>query len=317
MTPPRSRTAHRSVALLGALLLPLGLAACTGSETDDDVEDTTARPASVALGATAASGEAAAEPLSATLGVVVTLRSRRGEGSDQRFGAAGAQLAAYRMSLGEAEVDLEVVDDDGTTAGARDAVASLVEAGVAGIVVASQGEHLSEALADAADAGVPVLLPYDRRDTLPDGVWQTGPSASAVDAALLEALRADGHESPYVVTADGLEVDGVGSADGATYRPGRAGQVVRRALDALDTGSADAVVVAGSASTQADLVARFAGVGADTAVPLYLSPEALSPAFPRALVDEADALVGGLVSVGATVPPRSSPPCAWPTRTPT
>lgn len=282
-----------AAALAGSLAL--ALAACSSEEEPPTGGDAApAAPAAVEIAVDQAAAGTDEEPV--RVGVVLTLRSRPGEGADHRLDAAGAQVAAYRLSLGEGEVSLVTVDDGGTEQGARDAVAQLDEQGVAGIVVASDGAHLRPALEDASAAGLPVLLPYAAPRTLPDGVWSTGPSQGAVDAALLAALRADGHDRPYVVTGDGVRLDGVGSADAATYRPGRASRIVADVVRAVGSGAADSVVLGGSAASLADLVARLAGRDPD--LPVYLSDQALTAPFARALAEEAGSLLSGMRTAG-------------------
>lgn len=288
--------ARSAAALVGAI--SLSLVGCTSGddERSGGAGGDVAVPAPVAL----AIDEAVVsteDPVE--VGVVLTLRSRPGEGAERRLDAAGAQVAAYRLSAGGAEVSLVAVDDGGTVEGARGAVAGLVEEGVAGIVVASEGRHLGAALEDASEAGMPVLLPYDAPRRLPEGVWSTAPSSSAVDARLLASLRAEGHESPFVVTGDGVRLDGVGSADAATYRPGRASRIVADVVRAVDSGAADSVVLGAAAPSLADLVTRLAGRDPD--LPVYLSPQAVSASFDRALLEQAGTLLSGLRTVGPDV----------------
>lgn len=267
------------------------LAACSSDDEDGPVDQAApAAPAAVEI----AAGVTAGEPI--RVGVLLTLRSRPGEGADHRLDAAGAQVAAYRASLGGTDVTLVTEDDGGTSRGARDAVARMVDEGVSGIVVASDGRHLARALGDASEAGVPTLLPYAAPAGIPEGVWSTGPSQPALEAALLAALREDGNDRPYVVTGDGVSLDGVGSADAAGYRPGRAGRIVDDVVRAAEAGDVDSVVLGASASSLADLVTRIAGQAPD--LPVYLSDQALTAPFARAVVDEAGALLSGMRTVG-------------------
>ena len=280
-----------------AVALGLVLGACSGSEGQDDqpaagpAEPAGGAPAEVALPALA---EAVPdEPV--RVGLLVTLRSEPGEGQDLVAAAEGAAVAAYRLRLGGADVELEVVDDQGTTQGATEAVQEMLDAEVAGIVAATRGEHLDDALVTATDAGTPVLLPYDRSGALPTGAFATGPSATAVDRALLAGMEADGLERPYVLSADGVEADGVGSADAAAV-----GQDVDGAVEAVaaafDEGRVDSVLVAAAASTQARVVAVLQGAAPQ--VPVVLTPEALSPAFADGLAESSGTTAGAFLSAG-------------------
>lgn len=294
-TPPRAR---RAAGLTLAALALTTLVACSG----DDGGEQPAAPASGAAGAAPAVELDAAgalaevgEPL--RVGVLVSLRSAPGEGQDVLTAAEGARVAAYRLGLGGADVELEVVDDAGTSEGATRAVADLVDAGVSGIVAASTGEHLQAAVGAAAGAGVPLLLPYERELTaLPDGVWATGPSGDAVDQALLAAMGERGLERPFVVSADGVDVDGVGSADREDYTGDNLGAVVARATRAVEDGTADSVVVAASATSQAQVVAALQGRG--STAPVVLSPEALSPGFATGLTEAGGTPAGEFLTVG-------------------
>ncbi|WIB13590.1 ABC transporter substrate-binding protein [Curtobacterium sp. MCPF17_052] len=123
------------------------------------------------------------------IGVVVTLGY--GEGSEWDEAAQGALVAAKRLTLGGTDVELVTRNDGGSASGAKRAVEQLVDSGVAGIVVASSGAHVSGALDAASDAGVPVVLPYADGG---DGSWSTAPSRASVSAAMQRAIR--GADSP-------------------------------------------------------------------------------------------------------------------------
>lgn len=230
------------------------------------------------------------------IGVVVTLRSEVGRGEGLLSAAAGAQVAESRLELGGGEVSLEVADDRGTADGARAAISQLLDEDVAGIVVATTGDHLGPALSVAADAETPVVAPY-LRDTSVDlpGVWVTGPDDTTVTARIQSALDADGLIRPFVVTGDGVpvDVDASGSADLGSSAP-RA--VARRVAREVRRGEVDSVVVGASAARQAAFVAALQGTDAD--VPVHLTPEALSPEFATLLVDAGGTTVGDLATVG-------------------
>jgi len=273
--------------------LALVATGCSDEESEEAVGDP-AEPARVEIAVDPAALDTEDAP---RIGVVLTLDSAPGQGADRRFGAAGAQVAAYRLDLGGSDVELEVVDDEGTDEGARTAMKGLVEAGVSGIVVASAGDHLDAALAETSDAGVPVLLPYYEPASTPDGVWVTGPDRASVDSQLLEALGEDGRDRPFVVTGDGVALDGVGSADSEALTGANTAAVVRRVLAAAEAGDVDSVVLGAAPGTLADLVGRLLGRGLD--LPIHLSPEAQSPVFARQLAEDTGTLPGGLISVGA------------------
>ncbi|MBE7324221.1 ABC transporter substrate-binding protein [Nocardioides sp. Y6] len=230
------------------------------------------------------------------IGVVVTLRSEDGLGEGLLSAAAGAQVAESRLELGGGEVMLEVADDRGTAEGARAAISDLVGQDVSGIVVATTGDHLTAALRAASDAGTPVVAPYLRDPSLDlPGVWATGPDDPTIAERLQETLDADGLLRPFVVTGDGVAVDVDAAASGSLDATGPkelARQVARRAR----SGGVDSVVVGASAPNQAAFVAALQG--ADTDVPVHLTPEALSPEFASALVEAGGTTMGDMATVG-------------------
>jgi hypothetical protein len=259
------------------------------------------------------------------IGVVVTLGD--GEGSEWDEAAQGALVAAKRLTLGGTDVELVTRNDGGSSGGAERAVKQLVDSGVAGIVVASSGAHVSGALDAAADAGVPVVLPYASSGS---DSWSTAPSSASVSKAMQRALR--GSDSPLLVdlgggAPSGMQFAHVVTADAATDDTALAATVAPRtgatsaattatpAAGADPTGApsddaaqaqaqadapvavdSDAVVVSGSAARQGAFVAALQS--ADVTVPVVLTPDATSPAFGTALAAANGSLSGTFVSAG-------------------
>jgi hypothetical protein len=246
------------------------------------------------------------------IGVVVTLGD--GEGSEWDEAAQGALVAAKRLTLGGTDVELVTRNDGGSTSGAKRAVQQLADAGVAGIVVASSGAHVSAALDAASEAGVPVVLPYAGGG---DGSWSTAPSPSSVSAAMQRAIR--GADAPLLVDLGGGAPSGIRfahvvTADSAADDSALATTVAERTgatststdpsadATAAPTDGApaepdsDAVVVSGSAARQGAFVAALQS--ADVTVPVVLTPQATSPAFGTALAAADGSLSGTFVSAG-------------------
>lgn len=199
---------------------------------------------------------------------------KAGEGSDYRDVAEGVRVAAYRFAMTGANVQIEVALDDGTVDGAAAALTSLAGRGVIGIIVASSGQHLRQAVA-ATPVGPAVLLPYDDAPADTTGVWSTGPTRAAVGAALTEALRQAGVSRPYLVTAPGQTGLGLSTAGSATLAADSAGQV----FDALNSGAADSVIIDASGLAQAQLTAQIQQRLGSRQVPILLTPAALTPPF--------------------------------------
>lgn len=269
--------------LAGALaLVAVTATGCTDEPDSPEVQAsfTPVAPPAVALAGTAEL------PAPLTLGVVVSTTSERGQGSEDLPLAAGARVAEFRAGReAQQPVRLQVVDDAGTAEGALAAVQSLLDARVAGIVYASHGSHVDAAVQAATAAGTAVLLPYDGRSADVQGVWRTGPSAAQVATAVQDLLADRGASRPYVLVGDGVgaEVGELAPADRrATVVVGNPLlQQAQAATTAVAEGRADALVVAGSATTQAEVLAALQE--SDATAPVVLGPDALSPVFAAAL----------------------------------
>lgn len=242
-------------------------------------------------------------PARTSIGVVVTLGD--GEGSEWNQAAQGAVVAQRRLQLGGTRVQLVTRNDSGTTEGARAAVQDLVRQGVAGIVVASSGQHVAAAAAAASDAGVPVVMPYAEHT---DDAWSTAPSTQSLGAAMQQALG--GADSALLVdlgggAPSGLRVAHVLTAGDtdltalATTVAERTGAGEASADDTADPAAAvdsDAVVVSGSAARQGSFVAALQA--ADVTVPVVLTPDATSPAFGAALTAAGGSVSGTFRTAG-------------------
>ena len=256
-------------------------------------------------------------PDGTTVGVVLTLGDA--EGAQWSEAAQGALVAERRLALGGTDVSVVAENDGGTDAGARDAVASLVEQGASGIVVATSGPHAAGAVAAAAEAGVPVVLPYASADDLGTDLGDarsTAPTAVQNGAALAVALG--DASSVLLVDAGGGSPQGVEVAQIATVArdadlTASAADIARLTGVVSPTGTgetgtgetapapvetpADAVVVSGPAARQGAVVAALQA--ADVSVPLVLTADATSPAFAEALVAAGGSSAGSMVTVGA------------------
>ena len=235
-----------------------------------------------------------------TIGVEVTLTSAPGEGAEWHDAAQGAVVAARRFALGGTKVALVAVNDKGTSAGATAAVKQLVGRNVAGIVMATSGSHVAAGLTEAAADKVPVLMPYDLGAGGAEGqAWSTGPGRQTTDSKLVTALAQRRLDAPLLVDAGGGPVTGLTPREVQSYAPGgdaaALAEGIARRQRQLDT-AVDSIVVSGAAELQAAVVAALQGSSVD--VPLVLTPQALSPAFPSALADAGGTLSGELLTVG-------------------
>ena len=121
---------------------------------------------------------------------MVSATSAPAQGTEWRHAAEGAQLAASRFARGGTTITLVPVNDKGTADGAIAAIQPLADKKVAGIVLATSGSHTRDALQEAAERDLPVLLPYatpagtcDRRG------WLTGAEDTVTDQRMVELLR--------------------------------------------------------------------------------------------------------------------------------
>lgn len=266
-----------AVALLGAL------SGCTGDAEADPLE-----PASVALGVD--------DVDDVTLGLVVSSVSDAGQGSEWLEASAGAEVAAYRFGLAGRTVSFSVVDDRGSAERAAKGVEKLVDEGVSGIVLATSGSHVQQALEVASDAGVPVVAPYLREGQVPGGVYVLGPSEKQLDARLAQAREIDGADATVVLVGDDSPTPALTGARTVTLDGSNLDRTIDDVVEGVEERDVDSVVVSASTTTQARVVAALQGEAPD--LPVYLTPEALSPRFADAIVRDDGTASGLLESVG-------------------
>lgn len=254
------------------------------------------------------------------IGVVLTLGSGEAEGSQWHQAAQGAVVAQERIRLGGNDIELVAEDDLGTASGGVDAVDSLINQGVSGIIYASSGDHLHDGLKAATDAGVPVILPYD---TVPEGVervWSLAPAAQDTADAL--AAEVAEFERPVHINAGGELPEGVDVAEELAFNAET--NIDDFAEDiALRTGAnpygngaytgggedeqtpppvtdnpADVVVVSGPAAMQARVV--FGLQTGNVSVPVILTDAALSPRFEQTLLELGGTVSSNLRTIGVS-----------------
>lgn len=130
-----------------------------------------------------------------SIGLILTVGNEGAQGSEWNQAAAGAQVAIERFNRSGANLTLITEDDRGTSAGAARAVEVLAQQNVSGIVIASRGNHVEEAVKAAEERGIPVILPYT--DAV-GGAWSLTPSPSDVTSLL---------ESHYSGTSRVVRID--------------------------------------------------------------------------------------------------------------
>ncbi|RRD05935.1 amino acid ABC transporter substrate-binding protein [Arachnia propionica] len=298
------RRTHGVFALLLAGMLCVG---CTGQEPDPEPSFTpvAAPPQPVAL-------TAEGLPEKVRIGVIVTLSSAPGEGADWPLAAEGARVAAERFQMGGHDVEIVVADDRGTPAGSSAAVDELVTQGVSGIVLATSGTHVVDAIAAARTHDTAVLLPYLTEDRyLADGAWATGLLRSTHDEAFHQTLEVQGGSHVIQVTAPGsIKPLRFAPQDEVYFDPGAQDhdEFLKELTEAAAEG-ADTIVILGDATTSALATAavRSSGLG----LPIILTNAATSPTFSTTLLETTGSLNGTYWTVGLpTDDPAGSRPDA-------
>lgn len=284
---------RRARLLTGCLvLLASALTTLAGCSKPEPAPPAPAPAANVAL--------AADVPADLKIGVLVSVTSAPAEGAQWRDAAEGARVAASRFTQGGASVTLVPANDKGTSQGAVAAIRTLAGQGVAGIVVATSGSHLDDALQEAAAHNLPLLLPYaTSTQGLPAHAWLTGPEAATTDQRIVEALQQQSLKRPYLIDAGGGAIAGLTPVASRRFGAGDDPDELARALAKAQRERKivlDAVVISGPALFQGRLVTALQGAGIDA--PVLLSPDALSPAFPESLVKAGGSLSGTFETAG-------------------
>ena len=252
-------------------------------------------------------------PADTLIGVVLTLGAETGDGAQWKDAAQGAAVAERRFDMGGTPIAIATRNDKGTVDGARAAVEELIEEGVAGIVVATDGKHVRGALEAATDAGMPLILPYLSGDLETDAkAWRIAPTPAQVSTALTAALAQS--ERTLLIDAGGGSPAGMRVASTLEVAPGGdAAAVATEAARLTGTPStkdgqdgqpvkpvknpADSILLSGTAWQQGVVVQALQS--ANVAVPIVLTPGATSPAFAGSLQKAGGTLSGRLLTVGA------------------
>lgn len=253
-------------------------------------------------------------PKEFSVGVVLTLGQSGEPGSEYTRAAQGGVVAAQRFAQGGAAVALTAQNDRGTEDGAREAVRTLADQGVSGIIVATTGPQAQAAATTAGELGIPAILPYTAPTNTAPPVWSTAPAGASADAALRTALNGknrvlfvnDGGSAPESVgIAQSLDLqaftDVLGLAQEAAIQTGDqlrppAGNAPSGAESTRTADPADAVIV--SAATPQRLARLVQALQSrDVSVPLLLPGIATSPAFATNLAELDGTASGQLVSI--------------------
>lgn len=208
-SPQRSKKGLMvAIGIVAALLVIALLVFVLIRATADDGPDPVAVTVPVALADVS-------PPANATIGVVLTLGTGITDGSQWYQAAQGAVVAQERLALGGNDVALVTADDMGEATGSAEAVQSLLEQGVSGIVYASSGAHLADGLDAAAEAGVPVILPYAQAPEDASNVWSLAPTDAELADTLANAVAQ--FERPLHINAGADLPEAVNVSANATF----------------------------------------------------------------------------------------------------
>jgi hypothetical protein len=243
----------------------------------------------------------------AKVGLIV---SSAGPGADLKDMASGAYVAAIRLNdakTGSDHVSLVVADDNGTPDGATNAVTSLVDQGVIGIVYASQGEQLLAGAATAAEKGVAVVYPYADDARIADQgatSYVAAPTIAQVAAKLAEHVKdagkvallrqagAYGDAGKAALTAAGLSFVSDTPITATDAVPGKS----------IASANPDAVIVWADAATS--LVAADALSAGGFGGEMLFGDRAAVPAFAHGIAGSlAPAVNDGALSAGSWAGP--------------
>lgn len=278
-----------------------------------------------AIGVSQGWGRQQAEPVSVTMpvalstdglpdevkiGVVLTYGSADTEGAEWNEAAQGAAVAAYRYGMGGKNVSVIAENDGGNNDGARQAVAKLAQAGVAGIVIASAGPHVESAVAAAAESGIPAILSYTSQGAQgTSGIWTLAPTQDEINKAITTAIA--GATRPLVIEAGGSAVPALTGEQRVSFALGSnvdefAKDVAARAGIVVDengeqttppvTNPINGIVISADASVQGIIVAALQSKSLN--VPIVLTPEAVSSEFSAVLAKNGGTIASNLMTVG-------------------
>lgn len=232
------------------------------------------------------------------------ITSSNGAGAAVAAMSGGARVAEYRLEGLEADnedVELVARDDLGSDEGAQAAVEDLADAGVAGIVYASDGPQVRAGVEAAQAAEIPVVLPYVSDPAVvegQDGAWMSGVSAPVAAEALNAYVRATDATSVSLVGPNAPVPDGVQLFEDAVALPAEnTVDALSAVTDAKAVQDAEAIVAWDSADRLAQVVAALQQ--SEVAVPVYGPPAMTTARF----ADQLAALEqgGGQATVDASL----------------
>lgn len=276
-------------------------------------------------------------PAQTKVGVIVTFGSGALEGTQWNQGAQGARVAQQRLALGGTDVELVTHNDQGSPEGAKKAVAALVDEGVSGIIIATSGPQVQDALEAVKESGIPTILAYTEMPTTVDHARSLYPNGSEFDDVLEEAMGS--YDNALLIDAGEQISEKIDVGDVLSFTAGEdlkslADQVAqvtgsdvstngayfggdketgdKKTTDTEETANTeaakegedtpadaphDAVLISGPPALQAKIV--HALQTKNVGVPIVLTPSAASAGFATALFEAGGTVAPNLITVGS------------------
>ncbi|MGJ9649750.1 ABC transporter substrate-binding protein [Actinotignum sp. GS-2025b] len=235
------------------------------------------------------------------LGVVVSYTEDLTQGPGWDLSGEGVRVAQWRLAQGGTPVELVTVSDQGSDDGARAAIAELSDNDVSGVIALTTGSHTLALANAAADAGLPIIFPYQLQPSanVPEGAHYQLPTAGGWITGLTNQLG--DLQCSTVVSVGGELANGVRGVRGVDAHIGLAepATVSVQVLEATLGRPNPCVVIDAPASMIAQQVTGLRGARYDG--PILVGPEAFNGVLSTALTD-ARTPIAGIYSYGFPTP---------------
>lgn len=233
------------------------------------------------------------EAKQASLGLIVTIGNENAEGSEWKDAASGAKVALERFNRSGARISLLTEDDRGTAEGAVQAVESLAQQKVSGIILASQGQHLEPALRKAEELGIPLILPYAESA---HSAWSLKPS----EESLTQLVVSHNNFAHKVIRIDQQDFPGldIPAEENITINSTTDFNKLTEEISQLTAKVGDSATI--FLNTDSYMQARIASALHESGnrAQILLGYEATSPAFSQAFMKDKNSAVLNALSIG-------------------
>lgn len=235
-----------------------------------------------------------------SIGLIYSRTNDPNQGDGWYSSLSGAQVASYRLTQGGLKTTIIAVNDYGTKDGAREAVATLTNEKVSGIIVGTSGSHCSVLSEAAATSNIPFVFLYENVSGNNSYSFALSPEESL--NLLKENMNAEGLSHSLVLTDDARHV--IQGADSlvwdsfhTTMPTDKTTQdtITKRVSDHLAGETYDSFVISGNPVFQAYAVTSLQQAG--LSFPIFLTPQARNPLFVQTL-HNTGTLYGDMRTIG-------------------